>query len=132
MRSQIDLKYYGIALLGIICFFLIFYAYTVISFSNSDVYDGLDYVEIEFNKDLWIKDKEERYLMSKNLIDSEVLIGLNNEKVVELLGEDYESYSENTISYYIGFVPSIAGLDPDVLELTFENGIVESVRQHGT
>ncbi|AXT50313.1 hypothetical protein D1818_05515 [Aquimarina sp. BL5] len=132
MKSKTNLKYYGIILIGIICFALIYYTYSIVSFANSDIFNGLDYVEVKFDKELWTRDKEERYVMSKDIIESKILVGLNKENVIEILGSDYDSYSENTISYCLGFVPSISGSDPDLLELTFENGKVKSVRQHGT
>lgn len=90
------------------------------------------YNEIPFDEKSWKADKEERFVMSKDLIDSKILIGKNLTEVIELLGKEYNSYSENTISYYLGFIPSPGNLDPDVLELTFENDRVVKVRQHGT
>ncbi|MDH7911545.1 hypothetical protein [Winogradskyella sp. SYSU M77433] len=90
------------------------------------------YTKIKFDKEIWKTDKEQRFTMSKDLIDSGILIGKNLIEVTELLGEDYISNSENTISYYLEFIPSPGNLDPDLLKLTFENDMVIEVIQHGT
>ena len=86
----------------------------------------------KFNKAEWDTNVEERYTMSKNIIESEMLIGKTQEEVIELLGDDYSTYQKEHIAYYLGFVPSIIGIDPDVLDVYFENGKVIKVDQHKT
>ena len=90
------------------------------------------YPEKEFNKDEWETNIEERYMMSEDIIDSEILIGKSKQEVIELLGTEYWKYGEDHISYYLGFVPGIANIDPDVLDIYFENGRVIKVGQHET
>jgi hypothetical protein len=86
----------------------------------------------EFNKIEWKSNIEERYKMSEDLIESKILIGKTKEEVIELLGNDYSTNGENCISYYLGFVPGFANIDPDVLDINFENGKAISVSQHET
>jgi len=126
-------KYTGIGIFGVLFIGFLYYFLFVNDFGIIDLSAWeQSYTEISFDEKLWKADKEERFTMSKDLIDSRVLIGKKLNEVTELLGEEYNSYSENTISYYLGFIPSPGNLDPDLLELTFENDVVIKVRQHGT
>lgn len=102
-------------LIGITIFFLIFY-----------------YPRNEFNIQEWEKNVEERYEMSENIIKTELLIGKTKDEVIELLGEKFYSYNENHIAYGLGFVPGLFNIDPDVLDIYFENGKVKKVGQHET
>ena len=70
--------------------------------------------------------------MSEDIIESKLLIGKTKQEIVELLGDDYYSYNENHIAYDLGFVPGLLNIDPDVLDIYFENGKVIKVDQHGT
>ena len=88
------------------------------------------YPTIDFNKNEWKSNVEERYKMSENIIESKMLIGITKDKVIELLGNDYISNSENRLTYELGFVPGLFNIDPDYLDIEFENGIVKSVRQY--
>ncbi|OPZ31257.1 MAG: hypothetical protein BWZ00_00612 [Bacteroidetes bacterium ADurb.BinA174] len=90
------------------------------------------YPKTDFNKQEWNENKEERYKMSNDIIKSDILIGKTKEEVIELLGEDYYSYDESHIAYDLGFVPGLFNIDPDVLDIYFENGKVIKVGQHET
>ena len=90
------------------------------------------YPKTDFNKQEWTGNKEERYKMSNDLIKSEFLIGKSKIEVSELLGDDFYSYNENHIAYDLGFVPGLFNIDPDVLDIYFENGKVIKVGQHET
>ena len=105
------------------------------------VYIGLIYLWIfsisyyptdDFDKQMWQSNPEERYKMSENIIESKILIGKTKREIIELLGNDYYSYSENHIAYGLGFVPGLFTIDPDVLDIYFENGKVIKVEQHKT
>jgi hypothetical protein len=67
-----------------------------------------------------------RYEYSKDLIDRKLLIGKTKEEVIVMLGEGHET--NNRVSYNLGFVPG-HGIDPDFLEVYFENGVVVKVEQ---
>lgn len=96
----------------------------------------LYYPKTEFNRKEWMRDKEIRYGMSKDIIDSKMLIGKSKKEVRQVLGNEGSwSYTGNTDDvdywrYYLGFRPSIGGLDPDVLDVYFKNGKVVKVEQH--
>ena len=105
------------------------------------VYIGLIYLWIfsisyyptnDFDKQTWESNPEERYKMSEDIIESKMLIGKTKQEIVELLGNDFYSYSENHIAYGVGFVPGLFNIDPDVLDIYFENGKVTKVGQHET
>ena len=88
------------------------------------------YPKTTFNKQRWDENKEERYKMSKDIIKSELLIGKTKEEIINLLGDDFYIYSENHIAYDLGFVPELFNIDPDVLDIYFENEKVIEVNQH--
>jgi hypothetical protein len=90
------------------------------------------YPKTDFNKQKWNENKEERYKMSSEIIKSEILIGKTKDEVIELLGNDYYTYNDNHIAYDLGFVPGLFNIDPDVLDIYFENGKVNKVDQHET
>jgi len=90
------------------------------------------YPKEKFDKQKWETNVEERYMMSKNIIKSEILIGKTKDEVIELLGNDYSDYDENHIGYYLGFVPRMFNIDPDILDIYFEDGKVVKVSQHNS
>jgi hypothetical protein len=67
-----------------------------------------------------------RFEYSADLIAKKLLIGKTKEEVIAILGEGHET--NNRISYDLGFVPG-HGIDPDFLEVYFENGVVVKVEQ---
>ena len=67
-----------------------------------------------------------RYFYSEDLIERKLLIGMTREEVLGMLGEGFES--ADRVSYDLGFVPG-HGVDPDFLEIYFENGVVVKVEQ---
>ena len=57
---------------------------------------------------------------------------MTKKEISELLGQDFYSYNENHIAFELGFVPGLFNIDPDVLDIYFENGKVIKVKQHET
>lgn len=90
------------------------------------------YPSNKFDKLQWDTNTEERYKMSEDIIESKMLLGKTKPEIVTLLGDEYYSYSENHIAYTLGFVPGLITIDPDVLDIYFENGVVTKVGQHRT
>lgn len=86
------------------------------------------YPEVPFNKEQWAQDSSKRYTMSEDIIETNLLIGLEINEIIDLLGTDYYQYDEK-IEYYIGFVPGLLSLSPDILVLKIQDGVVESVIQ---
>ncbi len=110
-------------------------------FLSPIIYIGLIYLWIfsvsyypsnDFDKQEWETNMEERYKMSEDIMESKILIGKTKEEITELLGKDFYSYNQNHIAYEIGFVPGLFKMDPDVLDIYFENGKVTKVAQHQT
>ena len=90
------------------------------------------YPKNDFNKHKWETNTEKRYEMSNDIIESKMLIGKGKEEITEILGQDFYSYTENHIAYELGFVPNLFNIDPDVLDIYFENDKVIRVEQHRT
>ena len=78
------------------------------------------YPERDFDKAKWKTDIEKRYEMTDDLVDNGKLIGKTKEEVKELLGQEDVSLDGSRWTYYIGFKPSLFGIDPDVLEIEFK------------
>ena len=87
---------------------------------------------LEFDEAGWNTNVYERYRMSRDIISSEMLIGKTLEEVIEILGDEVSMNGEEHVVYYLGFVPSILAIDPDVLDIYFRNGQVTKVEQHRT
>ena len=90
------------------------------------------YPKTDFNKQKWESNKEERYKMSNDIIKNELLIGKTKDEVINLLGNEFYKYDDNHIAYDLGFLPGLFNIDPDVLDIYFENGKVIKVGQHET
>lgn len=86
------------------------------------------YPKEAFNRLEWINNPQERYEMSENIIESNMLIGKSKDEVIKLLGSDY-SVSNDSIYYYIGMLPGLFRLEPDILDIYFEGGKVVRVVQ---
>jgi len=89
------------------------------------------YPQDKFDRDRWLADKEKRYELATDIIKSHVLIGKTKAEVEQLLGKENNGQSNNW-EYYLGFVPGIGNIDPDVLAIEFKNGKVSAVGQHET
>jgi len=90
------------------------------------------YPQTAFNPQEWNEKPDERYKMSFDIIKREILIGKTKVEVIELLGENFDTYNENHIVYYLGLLPGSFAPCPDILEIYFENGKVIKVRQRTT
>lgn len=88
------------------------------------------YPKTDFNKQEWASNKEERYKMSNDIMESNLLIGKTKDEVIILMGNDFYKYDDNHIAYGLGFVPGLFKIDPDVLDIYFKNGKVFKVGQH--
>jgi hypothetical protein len=89
------------------------------------------YPSRDFDRQQWLNDREKRYELSEDLIESKMLIGKTKAEVGQLLGSE-ENLPENDLwTYYVGFRPPFQ-IDPDVLDIEFQDGKVVTVRQHGT
>lgn len=124
-----DDRYRNFLSVGMTCVFTpVIYVVFIISMLCSNSY----YEEICFDQKEWFSNTEERFKMSEDIIDTEMLIGKTRSEVIEILGDEYTSNSQYNIRYYIGFVPGMFRIDPDVLDIRFANGVVAEVRQQET
>ena len=83
-----------------------------------------------FDQEKWNTNLEERYRMSKDIIDSEMLIGKTREEVIDILGAEYSLGANDVLIYELGHVPGLLNIDPDFLEITFRDNMVIHVRQY--
>lgn len=89
------------------------------------------YIPRDFNKKEWVANEDERYKMTGDIIDNEMLIGLTRNEVFELLGEKPGDNNFDCISYYVGHPGGmLANIDPDILKICFENDRVTEVTQY--
>ena len=95
------------------------------------IYSMSYYPKKDFDRSEWKSNVEARYEMSKDIIDSKILIGKTKVEIIELLGAEFYAYGDNHIAYDLGFVPGFMNIDPDYLDIYFDNGKVNKVEQHG-
>jgi hypothetical protein len=88
------------------------------------------YPNRDFDKQQWIKNKDERYEYSKGIIKSKMLMGKTKEQVRQILGDDGNSNTSDDWYYDLGYRPELTGIDPDNLEIAFKNGRVNEVVQN--
>ena len=82
------------------------------------------YPEGEFDREKWRSDQEKRYEMTDDLVTSKTLIGKTKSEIIELLGQEDNMIESDKWVYYVGFRPSMFGIDPDILEIEFKDGKV--------
>jgi hypothetical protein len=90
------------------------------------------YPSNDFDRQKWLNDKEKRYELSENIIESKLLIGKTKMEVKQILGDEENGDNSDLWNYYLGFKPQLFGIDPDVLDIEFKNGKVIRVGQHET
>jgi hypothetical protein len=86
----------------------------------------------EFDKEKWFSNKETRYELSEDIIESKMLIGKTKSEVRQILGDEDNTDKSNNWSYYLGFRPGLLNIDPDILYIEFKDGKVITVGQHET
>ncbi len=112
-------------ILTIIIFGVGLYVLVIIIWILSNSY----YTEKDFNREIWNKNATERYKMSKNIIDSKMLIGKKHDEVIEILGNDYIINNDSNIIYELGVVPELFNIDPSYLDIKLKKGKVVDVTQ---
>ena len=89
------------------------------------------YPERNFDREIWLNNREIRYEYSTSLKKDKLLKGKTKEEVKEYLGEP-DCVEKNALIYYIGFKPQIIGIDPDWLKISFEKDIVSEVVEYNS
>lgn len=90
------------------------------------------YPSKSFDQNIWKHNPMSRYEITDDLIESELLVGKSENEVRSILGEYTFTYNENHWAYEIGYVPGLLNIDPSVLDVYFENGVVIKVGKHET
>ncbi len=92
----------------------------------------LSYPESDFDQQKWNENKEKRYELSQDIIESKMLIGKTKTEVRQLLGDEGNSNESDRWTYNLGYLPGIVINDEgqDVLEVNFKNGRVAKVLQY--
>lgn len=95
------------------------------------LFSGISYHPThDFDKEKWFADKETRYELSEDIIESKMLIGKTKSEVRQILGDENHSDQSDYWGYYLGFRPGLFNIDPDVLDIHFKDGKVIRVGQH--
>ena len=85
-----------------------------------------------FDKEKWFTEREKRYELSTDIIESKMLINKTKAEVRQILGDEGNLDESDYWNYDLGFRPGIVNIDPDVLDIEFINQKVASVGQHET
>lgn len=76
----------------------------------------------KFDSAQWKSNVESRYRMVENIIDSKLLLGMNKEEVIELLGSETEAGPcANCIGYSTNNPDQGFSVDHEVLEIVFDD-----------
>ncbi len=88
------------------------------------------YPSIAFDQQKWLTEKDTRYELSEDIIETNMLVGKMHEEVRQLLGDDDNNNNQsNHWTYYLGWLPSVFGNDiPEELSIEFEDDKVVDVR----
>lgn len=104
------------------------FLYLIIIFSW--IYYLSYYPNQPFNRQKWYNNPEERYELSQDLIQRNILIGQSKKQVGNMLGSQENSDSSNYWTYDIGTKPGLFNIDPSILTIQFQEGKVVKVTEH--
>jgi hypothetical protein len=89
------------------------------------------YPNKSFDKQTWLQDTHKRYELSKDIIESKMLIGKTKSEVRQLLGDDAGNKDSFDTWYYgLGIRPEFGNIDDSYLLIEFKNDKVINVEQH--
>jgi hypothetical protein len=88
------------------------------------------YPNRDFDKQKWSGDKDKRYKLSKDIIQSKMLIGKSKAQVRQLLGDEGNNDSLNVWTFCLGIRPELFNIDDSYLQIEFNNDKVVNVEQH--
>ena len=86
-------------------------------------------LESSFDEKLWKEDPLNRYKMSKDLVESGMLVGKSRQEVLQLLGmSDASTYNGKPhLLYKMGKSPSFFDSQEEVLVVIFRDSLVTNV-----
>lgn len=85
-----------------------------------------------FDKEKWLTNKDKRYELSADIIESKMLIGKTKSEIKQLLGDEGNSDNSDYWNYYLGFRSGFAIIDASVLYIEFEDGKAVKIGQRET
>jgi hypothetical protein len=89
------------------------------------------YPSNKFDKQKWVDDKEKRYELSNDIIESKMLLGKTKTEVRQLLGDDADNKDSIDVwTYGLGIRPELFNIDGSYLLIEFKNNHVVNVEQH--
>jgi len=101
----------------------------LIGIMNLSIYWMNYYPKRSFNHNDWMVDKDERYELSDDIINSKVLVGKTKSDIRTLLGNKGNKDNLDEWTYDLGTKPEILNIDPSVLIIYFEKGKAIRVEQ---
>jgi len=76
----------------------------------------------EFDKELWMKDREHRYRIVKKMIKNKILLGLSKNEFIAVLGDEFNDIHSDRWAYYVGVKPGILTFRKRHIYIYFEKG----------
>lgn len=58
--------------------------------------------KIEFDKDLWLNNREQRAYMIASIINNNLINGLTKKEVIDILGFEFNDKNTKIWTYYVG------------------------------
>jgi hypothetical protein len=101
----------------------------LVGIMNLSIYWMNYYPKHSFNHNDWMGNKDERYELSDDIINSKVLIGKTKSDIRTLLGNEGNQDNLDEWTYYLGIKPEILNIDPSALIIYFEKGKVTRIEQ---
>lgn len=86
--------------------------------------------QYNFEKEKWFADKNARFEMRDDLVNSEILNGKSKSEIIELIGKSESNDSTEIWTYDLGMSIAGFGWQFNSLKLTFKNGKVINVQKH--
>jgi len=118
-------KYLAVTILTLVTSSILYAGIVFIFFAIEQYYP-----DRKFDAEGWRRREDQRYEYSADIIESRMLIGKSKAQVRKLLGGENKPDSTDSWAYGLGFRPEYFNIDPDWLEVDFENGRVVNVIQH--
>jgi hypothetical protein len=85
--------------------------------------------QYDFEKERWFADKNARFKMRDDLVNSGILNGKSKSEIIELIGKSQSNDSTEIWTYDLGMSGAGFGWQFNSLKLTFENGKVSDVKK---
>ena len=85
--------------------------------------------QYDFDREKWFADKQARFEMRDDIVESGILNGKTKSEIIELIGDTKSADSTDIWSYDLGMSGAGLGWQFNYLQLTFENGKVSDVKK---